>query len=158
MQKVPLTVNGANQLQEELEHLKKVKRPQIIKAIAEARAHGDLKENAEYHAAKEQQSFIEGRINEVEAKLAAAHIIDVTQIEAAGKVIFGATVSLINVDTDETLRYQIVGEDEADLKANKISAMSPLARSLISKEEGDEVTVATPAGKIHYIIDSVEYI
>ncbi|MDF2867903.1 MAG: Transcription elongation factor GreA [Gammaproteobacteria bacterium] len=158
MQKVPMTVNGANQLKEELEHLKKIKRPQIIKAIAEARAHGDLKENAEYHAAKEQQSFIEGRINEVEVKLAAAHVIDVTQMGATGKVIFGATVTLINTDTDETISYQIVGEDEADLKASKVSAMSPLARSLISKEEGDEVMVITPAGKIHYIIDGVEYI
>jgi transcription elongation factor GreA len=158
MQKVPMTIQGASQLKEELENLKKVKRPQVINAIAEARAHGDLKENAEYHAAKEQQSFIEGRINEIEAKLAAANIIDVTQMGTIGKVIFGATVTLINSTTDEVVSYQIVGEDEADLKAGKISAMSPLARSLISKEEGDEVTVTTPAGKIAYIIDKVEYL
>lgn len=157
MQKVPMTVRGAGQLKEELEHLKKVKRPQVIKAIAEARAHGDLKENAEYHAAKEQQGFIEGRIKEIEAKLSSAHVIDVSQLEMTGKVVFGATVTLINAATDEVLCYQIVGEDEADLKAGKISAMSPLARSLISKEEGDEATVSTPTGKIQYIIDKVEY-
>jgi len=158
MQKVPMTVNGANLLKEELEHLKKVRRPQIINAIAEARAHGDLKENAEYHAAKEQQSFIEGRINEIETKLGSAQIIDVSQMATTGKIIFGATVTLINADTDEVIKYQIVGEDEADLKVGKISAMSPLARSLISKQEGDEISLVTPAGKLNYIVDGVEYI
>lgn len=153
-----MTVKGAELLKAELEHLKKVKRPNIIAAIAEARAHGDLKENAEYHAAKEQQSFIEGRIKEIEGKLSLAQIIDVTQFPLAGKVIFGATISLVNVETDESTTYQIVGEDEADLKSGKISAMSPLARALIGKDEGDEVIVNTPAGKIEYVIDKVEYI
>jgi transcription elongation factor GreA len=158
MQKVPMTVIGANLLKQELEQLKKVKRPQVIKAIAEARAHGDLKENAEYHAAKEQQSFIEGRISDIENKLAAAHIIDVSQLENNDRVIFGATVTLINLHTDENLIYQIVGEDEADIKAGKLSAMSPLARCLIGKDEGEEVAVNAPTGKIAYVIDKVEYI
>lgn len=158
MSKVPMTVAGAQRLREELEHLKKVERPRIVKAIAEAREHGDLKENAEYHAAREQQSFCEGRIQEIEGKLSHAQIIDVTTIPNTGKVIFGVTVDIINVDTDETVTYTIVGEDEADVKANKISYSSPIARALIGKEEGDEVVVKTPAGEVVYEIDKVQHI
>lgn len=158
MQTIPMTVGGAKQLKEELEHLKRVKRPQIINAISDARAHGDLKENAEYHAAKEQQGFVEGRINEIETKLASAQVIDVTQFNNTGKVIFGATITLENIDTSEIVTYQIVGEDEADLKLGKISALSPLSRSLIGKEEGDEIEVTAPSGNIHYVIDKVEYL
>lgn len=158
MSKVPMTVAGAQRLREELEHLKKVERPRIVKAIAEAREHGDLKENAEYHAAREQQSFCEGRIQEIEGKLSHAQVIDVTTIPNTGKVIFGVTVDIINVDTDETVTYTIVGEDEADVKANKISYSSPIARALIGKEEGDEVVVKTPAGEVVYEIDKVQHI
>lgn len=158
MQKVPMTLLGAKRLQEELQELKGVARPKIIQAIAEARAHGDLRENAEYHAAKEQQSFIEGRIAEIETKLSQAQIIDVTKLPNNGVVIFGVTVHLVNIATEEELTYQIVGEDEADIKAGKISVNSPLARALIGKHEGDEVKVQTPAAVVDYEITQVEYI
>lgn len=158
MNKIPMTVVGAELLREELNRLKSVERPDVIKAIAEARAHGDLKENAEYHAAKERQSFIEGRIVEVESKLSHAQIIDVTKLNNDGKVIFGVTVHLINLDTEDELTYRIVGEDEADIKANKISVVSPIARALIGKFEGDTVAVTTPTGKVEYEIAKVEYI
>lgn len=154
----PMTVKGAESLREELAYRKGVLRQEIAEAIAEARAHGDLKENAEYHAAREQQSFNEGRAQEIEARLADAQIIDVTKIEASGKVIFGATVTLIDCDTDETIRYHIVGEDEADLKQNKISVMSPIARALIGKMEDDVVTVSTPGGDREYEVSAVELI
>ena len=156
--KVPMTLEGSERLREELTHLKSVLRPQIIKAIATAREHGDLKENAEYHAAKEQQSFAEGRIKEIEGKLADAQIIDVTKIKPTGKVIFGSTVTLVEVETSAEKRYKIVGEDEADLKQNKISVMSPIARALVGKSEGDTVTVNAPNGSIDYEIDKVEHI
>ena len=156
--KVPMTKHGAEKLREELENLKRVKRPEVIKAIAEARAHGDLKENAEYHAAKEQQSFIEGRIKDIDGKLSHAHIIDISTMENKGKVIFGSTVHLINGTTEEEVRYTIVGDDEADLKHGKISISAPIARALIGKEEGEEVEVQTPKGLVHYEIDKVEYI
>ncbi|MES2998312.1 MAG: transcription elongation factor GreA [Pseudomonadota bacterium] len=158
MNKVPMTNVGAKHLEQELHELKTRKRPQVIDAIAEARAHGDLKENAEYHAAKESQGFIEGRIAEIENKLATAQIIDVSRITNHGKVIFGATVHLINTKTKEAFTYQIVGEDEADIKQCKISVASPIARALIGKEEGDIVDVQTPAGLLNLEIDKVEYI
>jgi transcription elongation factor GreA len=153
MQKVPMTVAGAEKLREELTRLKQVERPKIINAIAEARAHGDLKENAEYHAAREQQGFIEGRIMEIEAKLSSAQVIDVCQIENSGRVIFGVTVNLTNVEGVE-ISYQIVGEDEADITINKISVTSPVARALIGKYEGDTVNVQTPEGAI--ILEIIE--
>ena len=153
-----MTVTGADKLRAELEHLKRVERPRISKAIAEAREHGDLRENAEYHAAREQQSFAEGRITDIESKLSAAQIIDVTAIPATGKVIFGATVAILNLETDETVRYQIVGEDEASVKENRISVTSPMARSLVGKEVGDVVTVRTPAGATEYEIVDVLHI
>ena len=156
--KVPMTLEGSERLREELTHLKSVMRPQIIKAIATAREHGDLKENAEYHAAKEQQSFAEGRIKEIEGKLADAQIIDVTKIKHTGKVVFGSTVTLVEVETAAEKRYKIVGEDEADLKQSKISVMSPIARALVGKSEGDTVTVKAPNGSIAYEIDKVEHI
>jgi len=156
--KVPMTLEGSERLREELTHLKSVLRPQIIKAIATAREHGDLKENAEYHAAKEQQSFAEGRIKEIEGKLADAQIIDVTKIKHTGKVVFGSTVTLVEVETAAEKRYKIVGEDEADLKQSKISVMSPIARALVGKSEGDTVTVKAPNGSIEYEIDKVEHI
>jgi transcription elongation factor GreA len=158
MNKVPMTVAGEAALRKELEHLKKVERPRISQAIAEAREHGDLKENAEYHAAREQQSFAEGRIQEIEGKLAEAQVIDVTKMNNTGKVIFGVTVDLINVETDESVRYQIVGEDEADIKSNKISVTSPIARALVGKEEGEVVVVRAPGGDIEYEIVEVRYI
>ena len=158
MNKFPMTVAGEAALREELERLKKVDRPRITAAIAEAREHGDLKENAEYHAAREQQSFNEGRIMEIEGKLANAQVIDVTTIPKTGKVIFGTTIDLINVDTDETMTYKIVGDDEADVKNNLISVNSPIARALIGKEEGDVVTVKAPGGDIEYEIDQVQHI
>ncbi len=154
----PMTVYGANSLKQELEKLKSVDRPNVIKAIAEARAHGDLKENAEYHAAREQQSFIEGRINSIEHKLASARVIDVTTIENTGKVIFGTTVTLLNLTNEQEVKYTIVGEDEADLKHNKISVTSPIARSLIGKHVGDDVTVKAPGGELQYEILRVEHI
>lgn len=158
MNKVPMTVTGEAALREELERLKKVDRPRISAAIAEAREHGDLKENAEYHAAREQQSFTEGRIMEIESKLAGAQVIDVTQIPRTGKVIFGTTIDLVNVETDETRTYRIVGDDEADVKNNLISVSSPIARALIGKEEGDVVTVRAPGGDVEYEIDQVHHI
>jgi transcription elongation factor GreA len=158
MQREPMTIQSAEALKEELTELKTVKRPQISNDIAEARAHGDLKENAEYHAAREQQGFIEGRIMEIESKLSNAQIIDVTKITNNGKVIFGATVHLTNLDTAEEVVYRIVGQDEADLSKRLISVSSPLARALIGKEEGDEVDVQTPSGEVAYEISAVEYI
>ncbi len=158
MNRIPMTNEGALKLREELDRLKSVERPQIIQAIAEAREHGDLKENAEYHAAKEQQAFLEGRINEVESKLSNAQIIDVTKMENKGKVIFGATVVLMNMDTDEEVKYQIVGDDEADLKFAKISVNSPIARAIIGKSEGDMTVVQTPNGEVEYEVTEVQYI
>ncbi|MAV68381.1 MAG: transcription elongation factor GreA [Cellvibrionales bacterium TMED122] len=158
MNRVPMTVRGEQVLREELERLKKVERPRITQAIAEAREHGDLKENAEYHAAREQQSFAEGRIKELEHKLSHAQIIDVTTIPVTGKVVFGATVTLIDVEDDRTLAYRIVGEDEADAKANLISVNSPIARALVGKAEGDEVTVNAPGGDVIYEIEAVEHL
>lgn len=158
MSKVPLTVAGANKLRAELEELKSVTRPRIIAAISEARAHGDLKENAEYHAAKEQQSFSEGRIAEIEGKLANAQIIDVTKVDANGKVVFGATVEIEDLDSEKRVVYQIVGEDEANIKEGRISIGSPIARALIGKEAEDVVTVKAPAGNVEYEIISVKYI
>ncbi|WP_224728282.1 transcription elongation factor GreA [Cysteiniphilum sp. JM-1] len=155
--RIPMTVAGEAALKAELQDLKSVQRPKVIAAIAEAREHGDLKENAEYHAAREQQSFIEGRIQELEAKLGNAQVIDIANMTNNGKVIFGATVTLINIDSDEEITYQIVGEDEADIKYNKISLSSPLARGLIGKEEGDEANIATPSGVVDYEIVTVEY-
>lgn len=158
MQKVPMTVLGEKSLREELEQLKKVERPKIIKEIAIAREHGDLKENAEYHAAREQQGFIEGRIQDIEGKLSNVQVIDISTMPKNGKVIFGTTVKLINVDTDEQKQYQIVGEDEADVPKGKISSGSPIARALLGKEEGDVVVVKVPSGEIEYEIEAVEYI
>lgn len=156
--KVPMTVEGADKLRAELKHLKSEVRPAITKAIAEAREHGDLKENAEYHAAREQQSFTEGRIKEIEGKLADAQIIDVTKIAPAGKVIFGTTVTVVNLEDDSEQVYRIVGDDEADAKAGRISVNSPIARALIGKSEGDVVTVKAPGGDREYEIDKVEHI
>lgn len=158
MNKSPITAQGAQKLRDELHELKTIKRPQIIQAIAEARAHGDLKENAEYHAAREQQSFIEGRIVEIDSKLANAEIIEVTKINAGGKIVFGATVDLMNVDTEDKVTYQIVGEDEADIKANLISISSPIARALIGKKEGDIAVVNAPSGKKEYEVLEIKYI
>jgi transcription elongation factor GreA len=158
MSKVPLTARGAEQLKQELKQLKSVERPRIINAIAEAREHGDLKENAEYHAAREEQSFVEGRIKEIEGKLSNAQIIDVTQLDAEGKIIFGATVKLLNMDTDEEVTYQIVGEDEADIKKGLISVGSPIARALIGKAQDDVAIVKAPGGDIEYEIIEVLYI
>ena len=158
MKKIPLTIRGAETLRTELEQLKKVKRPAVIQAISEARAHGDLKENAEYHAAREQQSFIEGRIKDIESKLAHAEIIDVTTMDAGGRVIFGATVDVVDMDTDEELTYQIVGEDEADIQKGLISVNSPIARGMVGKEEGDVAVVDTPGGKREFEILEVRYI
>ena len=153
-----MTEAGAEKLRAELDHLKRVERPRIVRAIAEARAHGDLKENAEYHAAREQQSFAEGRIQEIEGKLRRAQIIDITRLPPDDKVIFGATVTVINLDSDETRVYRIVGDDEADVKAGRISYQSPIARALIGKRVGDEVAVQTPSGTVSYEIDQVAYI
>lgn len=155
---VPMTVAGEAALREELQRLKSVERPRIIEAIAEARAHGDLKENAEYHAAREQQGFCEGRIQEIEGKLASARVIDITTIPRTGKVIFGVTVDIVNCETDEKVAYRIVGEDEADVKQNRISITSPIARALIGKEVGDVVVVRAPSGEIEYEIDDVRHI
>ncbi len=156
--RVPMTKQGEIALREELKKLKAEDRPRVIQAIAEAREHGDLKENAEYHAAREQQSFVEGRIQEIESKLAAAQVIDVTTMENTGKVLFGVTVRLLNLDTDEVVTYQIVGDDEADIKAGRLSVSSPIARALIGKEEGEEVTVQIPSGTVDYEIESVEHL
>lgn len=158
MSKVPITVRGAEKLREELKRLKSDERPRVIEAIAEARAHGDLKENAEYHAAREQQSFIEGRIKEIESKLSHANVIDVTTLDAGGKVVFGSTVDVADEETGQELTYQIVGEDEADIKNNMISISSPIARALIGKEEGDFAEVQTPGGVRSLEIVEVKYI
>jgi transcription elongation factor GreA len=158
MNKVPMTKVGADALEAELENLKKVQRPRIVQAIAEAREHGDLKENAEYHAAREQQSFCEGRIQEIEGKLSNSQIIDVKAIPHTGRVIFGVTVELLNLDTDEQVIYQIVGDDEADVKSGKISVNSPIARGLIGKSEGDDVVIKTPAGEVEYEIEAVKHL
>ena len=157
MSRAPLTLNGAQRLRDELDHLKSVKRPEIINAISEARAHGDLKENAEYHAAREQQSFIEGRIKQLESELSHAEVIDVARLNAGTRVVFGATVTLADVETDEEKRYQIVGDLEADIKQAMIAISSPLARALIGKNEGDSVTIDAPAGQREYEIVSVAY-
>ena len=156
--KVPITAKGAEKLREELSRLKTVERPRITRAIAEARAHGDLKENAEYHAAREQQSFVEGRIKEIEGKLSHAHIVDVSTLAANGKVVFGCTVELMDEDTEEAVVYQIVGEDEADIKIGMISINSPIARALIARVEGDVVSVVVPGGERSLEIIEVRYI
>jgi transcription elongation factor GreA len=158
MRKVPITVSGAEKLRQELNHLKTVVRPRIIQAIAEARAHGDLKENAEYHAAREQQGFTEGRIKEIEAKLSNCQIIDVTKLNSDGRVVFGATVELEDLDSGQTVVYQIVGEDEADIKQGRISITSPIARALIGKREEDIATVHAPGGDKDYEILEVKYV
>ncbi|AAO90787.2 transcription elongation factor GreA [Coxiella burnetii] len=155
---IPITVNGVTKLRTELETLKTVERPKVIAAIAEARAHGDLKENAEYHAARERQGFIEGRILEIEAKLANCQIIDISQIPNEGKVIFGATVTLLNLETQTEVTYQIMGVDEANLKENKISISSPTARAMIGKYIEDVIEVTTPEGPVEYEIVDVEYL
>jgi len=160
MDKTPLTQNGADALRDELKKLKKIDRPRIVAAIEEARAHGDLKENAEYHAAKEEQGFNEGRIGDIEGKLATAQIIDVARVgaQANGRVVFGATVDLVDEDSGDELTYQIVGEDEADIKSGMLSFASPIARALIGKTEGDVVDVAVPSGKRTLEIVEVRYI
>ncbi len=158
MNKFPMTLEGAEALRTELEHLKREARPTVVKAIAEAREHGDLKENAEYHAAREQQSFIEGRIQDIEGKLSHAQIIDIKAIPVSDKVIFGTTVTILNLETDESSTYKLVGDDEADVKNSKISISSPMGRALIGKFEGDDINVKTPTGDIGYEIEKVEYI
>jgi len=158
MNHTPMTVRGAEKLREELEYLKTELRPQIIEAIADAREHGDLKENAEYHAAREQQGFCEGRIQEIEAKLSNAQVIDVTKMTNNGRVIFGATVTLLKSETEEEVVYRIVGDDEADIKQNLISVNSPIARALIGKEVDDVAIVKTPAGDVEYEVLEVAYI
>jgi len=157
MNRVPLTAKGAEQLREELERLKRVDRPRVIEAIAEARAHGDLKENAEYHAAREQQGFIEGRIKDIEGKLSNAEIIDVTKLNPGGRVVFGATVDVLEIDTDKEHTFLIVGDDEADIKQGKISVGSPIARGLIGKSEGDTALVEAPGGQREFEILEVRY-
>ena len=158
MNRYPMTLNGAEALRAELDKLRREERPRIVQAIAEAREHGDLKENAEYHAAREQQGFVEGRIKEIEAKLSHAQVIDITRMEPGDKVIFGSTVTLINLETDESVTYQIVGDDEADVKSGLISITSPISRAVIGKLEGDEIVVTTPAGEVEYEISEVQYI
>ncbi len=158
MNKTPMTMEGSEKLKEELHNRKTKARPEIVQAIAEARAHGDLKENAEYHAAREQQSFNEGRIRDIEGKLSNATIIDVTQVDAGGKVVFGATVEICNVNNDEVFVYRIVGEDEADIKSGLISVNSPIARALIGKLNGDLANCDTPNGEVEYEILSVAYV
>lgn len=157
MNKVPMTTRGAELLRDELKNLKSVARPEVITAIAEARAHGDLKENAEYHAAKEQQGFIEGRIKDIEGKLSNLQVIDVTTVDAKGRIVFGSTVELLDEQTDGEIVYKIVGEDEADIKAGLISYTSPIARALIGKNEGDEITFSAPGGEKHYEVIAVRY-
>lgn len=158
MQKFPMTVEGEKALRDELQRLKSVDRPRVIAAIAEAREHGDLKENAEYHAAREQQGFIEGRIQDIEGKLSNAQVIDIKTIPHSGKVLFGTTVRIINTDTEEEVEYKIVGDDEADIKNNRISVSSPIARALIGKEEGDVVLVKIPSGSVEFEIDEVRHL
>lgn len=157
MQKHPMTVEGADALKAELHRLKTIERPKIIEAIAVARAHGDLKENAEYHAAREEQSFMEGRIQDLEAKLANAQIVDISRVPNNGKVVFGSIVTLLHVESDTEVTYQIVGEDEADIKLGKISYQSPISRALIGKSLDDTVTVNTPGGAVEYEIIAVTY-
>lgn len=158
MNRIPMTVAGEKSLREELDVLKREERPRITKAIAEAREHGDLKENAEYHAAREQQSFAEGRIQEIEGKLSLAQVIDITKMPASGKVIFGTTVTIVNCDTDEEVTYQIVGDDEADVKIGKISVTSPIARGMIGKEQDDVVEIQTPSGITEFEVIKVQYL
>jgi len=158
MSKSPLTAKGAERLRTQLAELKSVDRPRIIKAIAEARAHGDLSENAEYHAAREQQGFVEGRIAALESLLGNAQIIDVTTLNAGGRVVFGATVDLINLETDKRVTYQIVGEEESDIAQGLISVVSPIARALIGKEQGEVVAVNAPGGQVEYEIVEVRYV
>ncbi|MDM1246995.1 transcription elongation factor GreA [Acinetobacter sichuanensis] len=158
MQRYPMTPEGKVALEKELQQLKSVDRPRIIAAIAEAREHGDLKENAEYHAAREQQGFCEGRIQDIEGKLGACQVIDVKELEQTGRVVFGVTVTIENLDTEEQKTYQIVGDDEADFKINKISVNSPIARGLLGKNEGDEAKIITPQGEVEYEVVSVEYL
>ncbi len=158
MATTPMTKQGADALLEELKDLKQVQRPRVVAAIAEAREHGDLKENAEYHAAREQQGFIEGRVQDIEGKLGNAQIIDIASLPQTGKIIFGTTVTIVNLDTEQKVRYQIVGDDEADVKQNKISVNSPIARALIGKTEGDDAVVKAPSGEIDYEISRVEYL
>jgi transcription elongation factor GreA len=158
VKRTPMTLRGAERLREELKRLKSQDRPNVIKAIAEARAHGDLSENAEYHAAREQQSFIEGRINDIEHRLGSSEIIDVTKLVASGRVVFGATIELEDQDGGSAVRYQLVGDDEADIKHGLLSVSSPIARALIGKSEGDVVDVTTPGGTRTYEIVSVRYV
>jgi len=158
MQAIPMTLRGAEKLREELDHLKSVRRPVIIAAIAEAREHGDLKENAEYHAAREQQGFCEGRIKDIEAKLSNAQVIDISKIPNNGRVIFGSTVTVLNLDNEEEQTYRIVGDDEADFKQNLISVNSPIARGLVGKEKDDVVNIRTPGGGVEFEIINVEYL
>ena len=158
MNKVPMTVRGHELLRDELKQLKGVDRPRVIQSIAEARAHGDLKENAEYHAAKEQQGFIEGRIKECEGKLSNLQVIDVTQVNPNGKIVFGSTVKLLDVSIDKEIVYKIVGEDEADIKQGLISFTSPISRALIGKNEGDEIVFSAPGGEKEYEVISVSYV
>ncbi|MFT7235241.1 MAG: transcription elongation factor GreA [Methylophagaceae bacterium] len=155
---VPITLRGVEALRKELKHLKSVARPEVVAAIAEARAHGDLKENAEYHAAKEQQSFIEGRVNELESALSLAQVIDVSSLSQDGRVVFGVTVELLNIETEATVSYQVVGDYEADIKLNRVSISSPIARALIGKGVDDIATVQAPSGAIEYEIVSIKYV
>ena len=157
MSQYPMTVHGADVLREELNMLKTIKRPEIVASIAEAREHGDLKENAEYHAAREQQGFCEGRIQDIEGKLGNAQIIDVASMAGQDKIVFGATVKLVNSDTDEAVTYQIVGDDESDIKSGRISVRSPIARGLIGKYVDDEVIINTPSGEVAYVVMHLEY-
>jgi len=154
----PMTVEGVAKLREELTHLKRVVRPSVTRSIAVAREHGDLRENAEYHAAKEQQGFTEGRIQEIEAKLSDAQVIDVTKISPSGKIVFGCTVMLVEQGSDHKVRYKIVGEDEADIKEDKISVLSPMARAMVGKNIGDAVVVKSPDGEREYEVDTVEHL
>jgi transcription elongation factor GreA len=158
MKRMPMTLKGAERLRGELKRLKTVERPRVIQAIAEARAHGDLSENAEYHAAREEQSFMEGRIKDIEANLSTAEIIDVTSLQITERVVFGATVDLENQDDGSKIAYQIVGDAEADIKIGLISILSPIARALVGKSEGDIVDVAAPAGVRSYEIVAVRYV
>lgn len=158
MQRYPMTVVGEKNLRDELLQLKTVERPRVIKDIAVAREHGDLKENAEYHAAREEQGFIEARIQDIEGKLSLSQVIDITKIPYTGKVLFGTTVRIINTETDETVEYRIVGEDEADVRQNRLSVSSPIARALIGKEEGEVISIRIPSGVVEYEIDLVQHI
>lgn len=158
MNRMPMTAEGAERLRRQLDELKSVERPRVIQALAEARAHGDLSENAEYHAARERQGFIEGRIATIEEALAIAEIIDVTKIDAEGKIVFGATIELFNLDTEQEVRYQIVGEMEADISQGLLSVTAPIARAMIGKEEGDVFQVDAPGGIVEYEVLSVAYI